>query len=606
MGETDIDIDIDKGLDFDVAPECVNALLVQRFDVVFVFDMENGTAKCLHSSGLSASNPMQMKLFLTDALDYWVSNLVIGNDRAAVQEFIDNQIHRYDQRGLVGTIEFRMSLAGATRRFSSWLYSAAENKLLFCCVDETAVETTDRCDQQLLNRQSKEALQIAFTSEAVYTSAFNIATGERVSIVGEVISDEAKRIESLNDLISRIKEDVHPDDYEMLLETMVDIGFVQDGYPAKKQTFECRLRYGDVPQGSYRWVRITYMHVFNEALDSTILYVFVIDIDEGKKRLLGMIEKADMDQSTHFLNKAAFERYCERELENKGRASGSNALMTIEISLVGEPFGYQRIQLVEDAATAVARVIRQWHKKDDVVARLADRKFLVCMHAPESRAVMKSRVQSLQQALAGASFGEASVAVNMGITTCRHDCNGDWRLAYDQAEVALGKAMELGNLEAVFYSPDMKRSFNVIHSSAVFIRTFGYFEVFVNQRPIVFSSEKAKELLALLVDRQGGLLSTDEAISYLWENEPANKVTRARFRKVAMRLKNTLEEHGVANIVETVGRKRHVVKNAFQCDLYEFLSGGSGHTSMYAGAYMLDYSWAEVTAAQLEREYWEG
>jgi hypothetical protein len=37
----------------------------------------------------------------------------------------------------------------------------------------------------------------------------------------------------------------------------------------------------------------------------------------------------------------------------------------------------------------------------------------------------------------------------------------------------------------------------------VFIRTFGYFDIFVNSHPIEFSCSKAKELLALLVDRGG-------------------------------------------------------------------------------------------------------
>lgn len=51
----------------------------------------------------------------------------------------------------------------------------------------------------------------------------------------------------------------------------------------------------------------------------------------------------------------------------------------------------------------------------------------------------------------------------------------------------------------------------------IFIRTFGYFDVFVNGSPILFRSEKAKELLALLVDRRGGYVSSSEAISILWK-----------------------------------------------------------------------------------------
>ena len=90
----------------------------------------------------------------------------------------------------------------------------------------------------------------------------------------------------------------------------------------------------------------------------------------------------------------------------------------------------------------------------------------------------------------------------------------------------------------------------------VHIRTFGYFDVFVDDKPIAFRNEKSRELLALLVDRRGGYVSSEEAISFLWEDEPANPVTLARYRKVALRLKNILDEYGISEIVESVNGKR--------------------------------------------------
>ena len=47
--------------------------------------------------------------------------------------------------------------------------------------------------------------------------------------------------------------------------------------------------------------------------------------------------------------------------------------------------------------------------------------------------------------------------------------------------------------------------FPEVRNVHIFIRTFGYFDVFVDGVPILFRSEKAKELLALLVDRRGGI-----------------------------------------------------------------------------------------------------
>ena len=61
---------------------------------------------------------------------------------------------------------------------------------------------------------------------------------------------------------------------------------------------------------------------------------------------------------------------------------------------------------------------------------------------------------------------------------------------------------------------------------------FGYFDVFIDGKAVAFRNKKSKELFALLVDRKGGFVTSDEAISFLWEDEPVNSVTLARYRKL--------------------------------------------------------------------------
>lgn len=134
---------------------------------------------------------------------------------------------------------------------------------------------------------------------------------------------------------------------------------------------------------------------------------------------------------------------------------------------------------------------------------------------------------------------------------------------------------------------------------AVVIRTFGYFDVFVEGKAIAFRNEKSKELLALLVDRRGGFVTSSEAISYLWEDEAVSQLTLARYRKVALRLKNLLEEYGIAHIVETVDGKRRIVPQNVSCDLFDYLAG---QKELFKGSYLLNYSWGEVTAAELLEE----
>ena len=93
-----------------------------------------------------------------------------------------------------------------------------------------------------------------------------------------------------------------------------------------------------------------------------------------------------------------------------------------------------------------------------------------------------------------------------------------------------------GTCYVMLYNLDAKEPEDPV--SRVRIRTFGYFDIFVNDKPIAFRNKKAKELLALLVDRRGGYVTSEQAIGYLWENEPASTVTLARYRKEALRLKN--------------------------------------------------------------------
>lgn len=136
-------------------------------------------------------------------------------------------------------------------------------------------------------------------------------------------------------------------------------------------------------------------------------------------------------------------------------------------------------------------------------------------------------------------------------------------------------------------------------SRTVAVRTFGYFDVFVGDKPIAFRNKKSKELFALLIDRRGGFVTSEEAISFLWEDEPVNSVVMARYRKVALRLKNILEEYGIADVMETVDGKRRIVTEKVQCDLYDYLAGKTENAQLFKGSYLTNYSWGENTLGEL-------
>ena len=135
----------------------------------------------------------------------------------------------------------------------------------------------------------------------------------------------------------------------------------------------------------------------------------------------------------------------------------------------------------------------------------------------------------------------------------------------------------------------------------LFARTFGYFDLFVDGKPLHFTNQKEKELLAILIDRNGGTLSAEEAISILWEDEPYGEKQLSRYRKLASRLKSTLAEVGCDDIIITSHGVRHIDVSKIECDYYEVLSSNSKFIKLYQGIYMLNYSWAEETTASLNR-----
>ena len=102
----------------------------------------------------------------------------------------------------------------------------------------------------------------------------------------------------------------------------------------------------------------------------------------------------------------------------------------------------------------------------------------------------------------------------------------------------------------------------------VYIRTNGFFDVYVNGTAVLFHSQKAKELLEFIVEHAGGYVTSRDAAKHLWPDEPADQKILSRCRKAAMLLHQTLEEYGIEEIVENRCGKRRIVKEKVECDLF--------------------------------------
>ena len=136
---------------------------------------------------------------------------------------------------------------------------------------------------------------------------------------------------------------------------------------------------------------------------------------------------------------------------------------------------------------------------------------------------------------------------------------------------------------------------------SISIVTFGVFEVYVNGRQVKFNMAKCKEILAYLVDRQGGSVTRAELSSVLWEDRLYDRKMQKQLDVYIRSLRTTLAEYGIAGMVEMRRGTLRAVPEQFDCDAYRFFSGDAEAVNAYRGEYMSVYSWASITEGMM---YW--
>lgn len=136
---------------------------------------------------------------------------------------------------------------------------------------------------------------------------------------------------------------------------------------------------------------------------------------------------------------------------------------------------------------------------------------------------------------------------------------------------------------------------NQIDTPRTVIRTFGGFEIVVDGVPLVFKRAKAKELLALLVDKQGCGVSMREACASLWEDEPFSATQKSYYQTIVASLRSTLESAGIGSLLVKSWNSLAVNPTTFDCDSYRFRDGDPLAVNSYCGDYLPSYSWAEFS-----------
>ena len=115
----------------------------------------------------------------------------------------------------------------------------------------------------------------------------------------------------------------------------------------------------------------------------------------------------------------------------------------------------------------------------------------------------------------------------------------------------------------------------------IFVHTFGYFDVFYQNKPVY--------------------VATENAIATLWPDREYDETVQSLFRKVLKSLRVSLADAGISEILVDARNQRSVDTEKFACDFYELLDKKESAMENYSGEYMVGYTWAEPTRAHIQK-----
>ena len=122
----------------------------------------------------------------------------------------------------------------------------------------------------------------------------------------------------------------------------------------------------------------------------------------------------------------------------------------------------------------------------------------------------------------------------------------------------------------------------------IYFQCFGPFDIFVDGKPVVFHSKKAKELLAIMVAYPDSTFHLDYVISLLWPKHDTFLAKRL-YRDASFRLRSTLKEVGAESVVSFGHASCHIEKAEAECDYWSFLKGEGDQP--FCGEFMSGYFW---------------
>ena len=175
-------------------------------------------------------------------------------------------------------------------------------------------------------------------------------------------------------------------------------------------------------------------------------------------------------------------------------------------------------------------------------------------------------------------------------------CTGYQEYAFSAFQIhASGYLMKPITAEAVQKELDHIKGIEAIEMPLT-INCFGNFEVLHKGEILPFKRKKAKELLAVLVDRKGAGMTAKQICAMLFPDDTDDSKNSAYLRQLVLDLKNTLKTIGAEDVLRHDTPYYRIDTSLVKCDYLSFLETGKPE---FMGEYMSQYSWAEETCAML-------
>ena len=197
--------------------------------------------------------------------------------------------------------------------------------------------------------------------------------------------------------------------------------------------------------------------------------------------------------------------------------------------------------------------------------------------------------------------GMGGLALAEKITECQPDCKIVFCTGYEEYALNAIKLRCSGYLMKPITVEDVQKEMDYIKGKnpdidLLDVKCVGNFEVLKGGEALAFKRTKAKELFAVLVDRNGAGMTGKQICAVMWPENTDDVKNMDYLRHLVGDLKKALANVGAEKVFCQDGYNYRVDTTRINCDYHKFLKTGK---PQFRGEYMTQYSWAEDTLSLL-------